>query len=62
MNRPSPTYSVQNEAIYRADMEQRDGQNVKTTRAAPFVLLIDETDQSVWRVSIVGGVVTAVAA
>ena len=62
MNRPSPTYSVQNESIYRADMDKRDGENVKTTRAAPYVLLIDETDQSVWRVSIVSGVVTAVTA
>lgn len=61
MNNPSPQYNVQNEAIYRTDMEQRDLRNVKKDQAVPFLLFLDETDGSVQRVSVVSGVLTVVA-
>ena len=61
MNRPSPVYDVQNESIYRSEMDRRDMDNVKISRASPYFLMTDETDGSVWRVSVVGGALTAVA-
>ena len=58
MIQPGPTYSYENEARFRADETARDLRTVKTDVAVGSFLLRQESDGAVYRVEIVGGVLT----
>lgn len=56
---PSPSYSQQNEAQFRASVEQSDKQSVKRAIPEAAILLLDQTDGSAYRVEVIAGVLTA---
>ncbi len=58
---PSPAYSAQNEADFRRRVSQADDQNLKGGVAFPSFIMIDETDGSAQRVTMVSGVLTVTA-
>ena len=57
MIRPSPQYNVQNESLFRAEVEKQDGENVKTTKAQGSFLILND-DGAPYRITLVAGVLT----
>lgn len=56
---PSPTYQPQNEAQFRAQVQREDARNLKTDVAVPSFLMLDDDGVTVYRISLVSGVLTS---
>lgn len=61
MIRPEATYSYQNEAQFRAEVESRDALTLRTDRAVEGVLLRQASDGAIYRITVVAGALTVTA-
>lgn len=58
---PSRLYDANNEAQFRRQVYERNNLALSTDKAAPFVLLTDETTQEVVKVTVAAGVLVVTA-
>lgn len=58
---PSPTYSADNEGEFRRTVQESDLQNLKSGVAFYSFIMIDETDGSAQKVTMVSGALTVTA-
>jgi VCBS repeat-containing protein len=58
---PSPAYSADNEGEFRRSVQEADTQNLKSGVGFYSFIMLDETDGSAQKVTMVGGVLTVTA-